>query len=128
MMVGHGIYVTATSSKAAAYALMATLGQKTFLRRDGQSDGNVQAVLVVKAIAGKVSRLLEPVNHLRQPPPGHDSVVGLSPGVFEEEEDEDIDPLDVYSALNYDELVLYDQRRVLPVGLILYTSRRSIGY
>ena len=33
-----------------------------------------------------------------------------------------IDPLSVTAALNYDELVVYDERRVLPVGLILYSG------
>ena len=118
---GRGVYLTATSSKADSYAHMAQVGHAQYLRGGGSAD-DLKAVLVVLVVCGRVKRLLEPDFDLRQPPPGHDSVVGFSPEQMEEEEDEYIDPSTVGNPLNYDELVVYDERRVLPVGLILYSG------
>ena len=123
---GHGVYLTATSSKADDYAHMAQVGHAQYKRGGGNAD-DLKAVLVVQVVCGKVKQMLEADFHLRQPPPGYDSVVGLSPEHMEEEEDEYINPLTVTNALNYDELVVYDERRVLPVGLILYSGGRGGG-
>jgi hypothetical protein len=99
------VYTTATASKADDYAKMATVGHHNTFGASGRdnnivdhtmikaNNAMIKAVLVVKVVAGKVKRLLEPADDLMEPPPGHDSVVGLSPAVFEDEEGEHIDPM-----------------------------------
>eukprot|EP00897_Mesotaenium_endlicherianum_P005048 jgi/Mesen1/4571/ME000232S03818 len=90
---GRGIYCTATSSKAHGYSLVS----------EQTSSPHLRAVLVCKVIAGRTHKFYDDMPHLTQAPEGYDSVVG-EPG----------------ETLNYDELVLYNNRAILPVYVVVY--------
>lgn len=90
---GRGIYCSATSSKANDY-----------VRCLEQSAPNSSSPRC-KVVAGRLHRSTHSLQHLACPPPGFQSVQG-DPG----------------KGLNYDELVVYNDRAILPAYIILYSS------
>lgn len=94
---GGGLYFSATSGKSNDYAGKVAFGGKTY-----------KAMFVCKVAAGKpfITKKgdTSEFQHLGIPPVGYDSVVG-EPG----------------QALNYDELVVYNNSAAIPCYLIIYT-------
>ncbi|PVF94288.1 ADP-ribosylation [Serendipita vermifera] len=91
---GQGIYTSATSSKANSYSTNSTMTP-------------FKAVLLNKVVVGKGKKLYFGDSSLDGAPPGYDSILG-EPAKNGRGE------------LNYDELVVYDQRAIIPSFLIVY--------
>jgi len=90
---GAGIYTSATSSKSDDYSK----------NRGLAGAFGHKAMLLNKVVVGSTIKLTKSNSDLRAPPGDHDSVIG-EPG----------------GSLNYDELIVYDDRAIIPAYLILY--------
>lgn len=95
---GTGIYVSATSSKANDYV-------KCMVELEEGGGGGQKVLLVCRVLAGVVYPSTTNLEQLRSAPAGFHSVQGV-PGEH----------------LNYDELVVYDDRAILPAFIITYSS------
>jgi len=89
---GQGIYTSATSSKANDYVAQA-LG----------TSAKYKAILLNNVVMGKVEKLTRENQHLTEPSPGYDSVVG-EPG----------------GDLNYDESIVYKNEAIRPLYLVIF--------
>ncbi|KAI0688516.1 hypothetical protein BC835DRAFT_308186 [Cytidiella melzeri] len=87
---GQGIYTSATSSKANDYV-------------DGPRSSPFKAMLLNDVVLGNVKRLYANDPKLTQPPAGFDSVIG-EPG----------------NCLNYDEAIVYKNKAIRPLFLVVY--------
>ncbi|PVF95499.1 ADP-ribosylation [Serendipita vermifera] len=92
---GSGIYTTSTSSKANDYSQNSVSSPR-------------KAMLLNKVIVGNGKKLYWGDPTLTAPPPGFDSVIG-EPAKNGRGE------------LNYDELVVYSDKAIIPAFLIIYT-------
>lgn len=110
---GKGIYCSGTSSKASAYVKHGKTVKKasssfkwfcSCLRSDVE-EGNFKVMMVCKVIAGRPYHSTQNLQDLKSPPYGFHSVQG-DPG----------------QQLNYDELVVYEDRAILLTYIILYSS------
>jgi len=89
---GAGIYTSSTSSKSNDYSR-------------NESNSKWKALLLNKVVVGKGKKLTQDDTTLTKPPAGHDSVLAeVVPG----------------GALNYDELVVYDNDAARPSYLVMY--------
>ena len=93
---GHGIYLAPNSSKCHDYT---------------QGSYTVRAMLVCKVALGKPCPLTQNDPTLKAAPPGYDSVHGMN---------------SPQGVLNYDEVVVYRSRPILPTHVIVY-ERDGIG-
>jgi len=92
---GRGIYTSSTSSKSNDYSK--NLG----------TSSEWKALLLNKVVVGNGRKLTQDDTSLTEPPPGYDSVLAeVVPG----------------GALNYDELVVYQNEAVRPSYLVMYKS------
>jgi len=89
---GLGIYTSSTSSKAEDYS-----------QNGGNS--NLKAMLLNKVVVGMGYKTAVDNVNMNRPPPGFDSVIG-----------------EVGKALNYDELVVYNNDAILPSYLVMYDT------
>ncbi|CAG8528221.1 4537_t:CDS:2 [Paraglomus occultum] len=100
---GPGIYFSGTSSKSDDY----NEGSATFYNGE-----KYKAMLLNKLIVGRGFTETKDNVQLTEPPPGYDSVLG--------------EPR-ITSNLNYDEVVVYDERACLPKYLIIYKCPKTIA-
>jgi len=87
---GKGIYTSSTSSKSDSYS------------RNGCTSG-WKAILLNKVVVGRGRKMKDNNTRLTAPPAGYDSVLA-----------------EVGAALNYDELVVYDNDAIRPSYLVMY--------
>jgi len=90
---GHGIYTSSTSSKSNDYSKNAGI------------NSDWKALLLNKVVVGNGKKLTQNDTSLTGPPQGHDSILA-----------------EVGGALNYDELVVYNNDAVRPSYLVMYKS------
>ncbi|GAQ80069.1 C2H2 zinc finger protein [Klebsormidium nitens] len=93
---GTGFYLTSASGKANDYAW----ADDHTMGRHG-----LRAMLVCQVVAGRVYRTVNNEPLLMRPPDQYDSVVG-----------------EVGPVLNYDEIVVYNKRAILPLYLVIYSA------
>jgi len=91
---GRGIYTSSTSSKSDDYS------QNNL---QGQSDW--KALLLNKVVVGRGHKVTQSDSTTTGPPPGFDSIIA-----------------DAGGDLNYDELVIYDNKAIKPSYLVMYES------
>ncbi|KAI5057693.1 hypothetical protein GOP47_0027708 [Adiantum capillus-veneris] len=119
---GRAIYCSSVSSKASAYVQCSASPARSrpsllsyfcsfgnMMGTKNRVKGKLDKVMMAcRVLAGRPYHSTHNMQHLEKPPPGYDSVQG-DPGVH----------------LNYDELVLYDDRAILPDFIILYTCNKT---
>ncbi|KAG7089294.1 hypothetical protein E1B28_010992 [Marasmius oreades] len=90
---GTGLYTTSCSSKADDYF------------HAGGKDSKYRTLLVNRVVVGKPCIRRYNATNLTEPPPGHQSIIGV-PG----------------ADLNYEETVVYDNNAIHPAFMIAYTN------
>lgn len=101
---GRGIYCSSISSKADAYVWCSS-SRSNHPYGGNIFDSSCKVIMMCKVLAGRLYRSTQNLQGLHSPPLGFHSVQG-EPG----------------EVLNYDELVVYDDRAILPEYIILYST------
>jgi hypothetical protein len=94
-MFGRGIYSTPVSSKANLYA------------RNHKVKSRYHAILLCQVVSDNPQAMTGPNSALTAPSPGYNCVKGLTVAKG--------------GALNYPEIVVYQNEAIIPIGVILYT-------